>query len=150
VTSQAFWDTVKIPYMAGLKPKRTELRCDVGWERYPSSDWRFPETRSHDISGTAVDGTVYDTAAKVAAAVFSSPSTLGVASGATFADALSGGAFEGLMGGPMLLTDPSALPDSTKNYLGVVSWSLNSSTLFGGTSAVNQTVQQALNTALGG
>jgi hypothetical protein len=59
-------------------------------------------------------------------------------------------AFVGLMGGPMLLTDPSALPDSTKNYLGVVSWSLNSSTLFGGTSAVNQTVQQALNTALGG
>jgi putative cell wall-binding protein len=92
----------------------------------------------------------YDTAAKVAAAVFSSPSTLGIASGATFADALSGGAFEGIMGGPMLLTDPSALPDSTKNYLGGVSAALSSSTLFGGTSAVTASVQQALNAALGG
>jgi hypothetical protein len=54
------------------------------------------------------------------------------------------------MGGPMLLTDPTALPDATNYYLGDVSSSLKSSTLFGGTSAVNQTVQQALNTALGG
>ncbi len=57
------------------------------------------------------------TAASVASTFFSAPLSVGVASGATFADAMSGGAYLARLGGPILLTYPTSVPASTSNYL---------------------------------
>jgi putative cell wall-binding protein len=72
------------------------------------------------------------TAATVASTFFPTPISLGIASGATFADAMSGGAYVARLGGPILLTYPTSLPASTSNYLSAARSSLASSALFGG------------------
>jgi putative cell wall-binding protein len=91
----------------------------------------------------------YGTAVAVAAGLFSGPAVAGVASGVVFPDALSGGAYEAHFGGPMLLTDPSALPVSTRTYLVGSVGALGTVTVFGGTAAVSSAVQSQIGTALG-
>ena len=60
-----------------------------------------------DPSATPLTGADrYATAAAVAG-LFSSPTLVGIASGVTFPDALTGGAYEAHVGGPLLLTDPA-------------------------------------------
>ena len=59
----------------------------------------------------------YATAAAVATAIFTAPTSVGVASGVTFPDALSGGAYQAQAGGPILLTAPTALATATGTYL---------------------------------
>jgi putative cell wall-binding protein len=89
------------------------------------------------------------TAAAVASTFFPTPLTLGIASGATFADAMSGGAYLARLGGPILLTYPTSLPPSTSNYLSAVRSSLASSSLFGGTAAISTGVQTTIDQLLG-
>jgi hypothetical protein len=89
------------------------------------------------------------TAAAVASTFFSAPLTLGVASGATFADAMSGGAYLARLGGPILLTYPTSLPASTSNYLSAVRSGLASSSLFGGSAAISVSVQTTIDQLLG-
>ncbi len=87
--------------------------------------------------------------AVAAAALFSGPNTLGVASGVTFADALSGGAFLAHVDGPLLLSAPAVLPSSTTSYLQTVRGTVRTSTLFGGTTALAPAVATAVSVALG-
>jgi len=89
------------------------------------------------------------TASAVASTFFPTPVTLGVASGATFADAMSGGAYLARLGGPILLTYPTSLPPSTSNYLSAARPSLASSSLFGGSAAISTSVQTTINQLLG-
>jgi putative cell wall-binding protein len=89
------------------------------------------------------------TAAAVAGAFFPTPLTIGIASGATFADAMSGGAYLARLGGPVLLTYPTSLPASTSNYLSAVRPGLASSSLFGGSAAISNTVQTTIDQLLG-
>jgi putative cell wall-binding protein len=89
------------------------------------------------------------TAASVASTFFPTPLTLGVASGATFADAMSGGAYLARLGGPILLTYPTSLPASTSNYLSAVRSGLASSSLFGGSAAISTSVQTTIDQLLG-
>ncbi|HTC69790.1 MAG TPA: cell wall-binding repeat-containing protein [Acidothermaceae bacterium] len=89
------------------------------------------------------------TAAAVASTFFTAPVTLGVASGATFADAMSGGAYLARLGGPMLLTYPTSVPTSTGNYLSAVRSGLASSSLFGGSAAISTSVQATIDQLLG-
>lgn len=91
----------------------------------------------------------YGTAVAVAASVFSGPANVGVASGAAFPDALSGGAYEAHLNGPMLLTDPHALPPATSTYLAGSVGTLGATTIFGGPSAVTAAVQTQIGVALG-
>ena len=103
-----------------------------------------------DPAATALSGADrYATAAAVAIALFSGPTSVGVASGETFADALSGGAFEAHHGGPLLLTTATALPTPTSGYLSGGKSTIVNVTIFGGTSAVSTGVQTAVGTALG-
>ncbi len=103
-----------------------------------------------DPAATALSGADrYATAAAVAIAVFSGPTSVGVASGEAFADALSGGAFEAHHGGPILLTTAIALPAPTIGYLNDGRSTIVNVTIFGGTSAVSTGVQTAVGTALG-
>jgi putative cell wall-binding protein len=89
------------------------------------------------------------TAAAVASTFFTAPQTVGVASGATFADAMSGGAYLARLGGPMLLTYPTSVPTSTSNYLSAVRSGLASSSLFGGSAAISTSVQATIDQLLG-
>ena len=89
------------------------------------------------------------TAAAVASTFFPTPLTVGIASGATFADAMSGGAYLARLGGPVLLTYPTSLPASTSNYLSAVRSDLASSSLFGGSAAISTSVQTTIDQLLG-
>jgi putative cell wall-binding protein len=103
-----------------------------------------------DPSATPLVGTDrYATATAVAAQFFTAPTTVGVASGATFADALSGGANLAHTGGPLVLTDPSTVPASTSAYLTANAATLTTASLFGGTSAISAAVQTAIGADLG-
>jgi putative cell wall-binding protein len=89
------------------------------------------------------------TAALVASTFFTAPITVGVASGATFADAMSGGAYLARLGGPILLTYPTSLPTVTSNYLSAVRSVVASSSLFGGSAAISVNVQTTIDQLLG-
>src|SRR5690606_13499956 len=65
-----------------------------------------------------------------------------VASGTTFADALSGGAAAAAWGGPLLLTRPGALPTATR--LSLAGLRPDAIVVLGGASAVSDTVVQEL------
>ena len=103
-----------------------------------------------DPSAVPLAGTDrYGTATAVARQFFSSPPTVGVASGVSFADALAGGALLARTGGPLLLSDPSVLPASTSSYLTANAASLTTASIFGGPSALSAAVQTAVGVALG-
>jgi len=69
------------------------------------------------------------------------PSWVGVASGASFPDALSAGAVIGSQGGVLLLTSPNALPQPAEEFLGDRRDDIGRVLLFGGTSAVSDAVR---------
>jgi putative cell wall-binding protein len=103
-----------------------------------------------DTTATPLVGTDrYATATAVAAQFFTAPTTVGIASGATFADALSGGAYLAHLGGPLVLSDPITVPASTATYLTTNAATLQTASLFGGTSALSADVQTALGVDLG-
>jgi putative cell wall-binding protein len=104
-----------------------------------------------DPSATPLQGADrYATAVAVAAAIFSAPTSVGLASGETFPDALSGGAYQAHAGGPILLTAPTVLPTSTSTYLTGAKASISNASIFGGDTALSASVQSAIATALGG
>jgi len=91
----------------------------------------------------------YATASAVATKFFTSPTTIGVASGVAFADALAGGALLAHKDGPLLLSDPGVLSGPTTSYLAANKATVTNSLIFGGTSAISSTVQTEADIALG-
>ena len=85
----------------------------------------------------------------VAAHYFPAPTTVGLATGTTFPDALGGGAAMALAGGPLLLSDPSTLPAATASYLTTVKAGVGQVLVFGGTGAVADPVAQQVAGVLG-
>lgn len=103
-----------------------------------------------DPSATALIGADrYATAVAVATQFFTAPTTIGVASGVTFADALAGGAMLAHTGGPLTLSDPNALSPVTSSYLTQNQSTLATTSLFGGAAALSSFVQSEVGTALG-
>jgi putative cell wall-binding protein len=103
-----------------------------------------------DPSATPIFGADrYATAADVASDLFAAPVNVGIASGTTFPDALSGGAYQALAGGPIVLSDPASLSGSTSTYLTSRESRILTTTTFGGTSALSSTVQAQISAALG-
>jgi putative cell wall-binding protein len=103
-----------------------------------------------DPPATALVGTDrYATAAAVATKFFTSPTTIGLASGLTFADALAGGALLAHKDGPLLLSDPLVLPTPTSAYLTANKATVTSSFIFGGSTAISSAVQTEADVALG-
>ena len=86
----------------------------------------------------------YETAAAMAAS-YEADNVAYLASGQDFADALTGGAFAGYHGGPLLLTRPDGLTAATRAALEGVS--PQGLVLFGGEVAVAEVVETALNAA---
>jgi putative cell wall-binding protein len=98
---------------------------------------------TNPVRFTRFDGTNrYDTAARIAEAGFTTADTVVMASGLSFADALSGSYLAGFVGGPMLLTDPNAVPQETVAALAALK--TKHIDLLGGTSAVSTALQLEL------
>ena len=91
----------------------------------------------------------FATATLVADAFFEAPSTVGIATGASFADALAGGPHVAAAGGPMLLAERDRLPAATEAYLGTVVPSVTQVWLYGGPGALGAALESAVLTALG-
>ena len=103
-----------------------------------------------DSSATPLSGADrFATATAVASAIFASPNNVGVASGVTFPDALSGGAFQAHFGGPIVLAAPTSLPTSSGSYITGAKSTIVTTSIFGGTAALSDAVQTAVSAALG-
>ncbi len=109
----------------------------------PGTVARAAVTTAPGVPITRFSGdTRYATAAEIATAAFTTASTVVVASGASFADALSGDYLAGDVGGPILLTDPNTLSPETIAALGTLQ--ARTVLLLGGQSAVSDGVATAL------
>lgn len=84
----------------------------------------------------------YATAAKVAERFFPQATTVGLAAGTLFPDAVSGGSLMAQRGGPLLLSQPTAIPSSVAGYLAERRGA--TAHLFGGTGALSASVQTRL------
>jgi hypothetical protein len=73
-----------------------------------------------------------------------------VATGASFADALSGGSRAAALSQPLLLTGPTAVPTQTMSYLQSRAQWINNVDIFGGTAAISDAVAGELRQAIGG
>jgi len=101
-------------------------------------------------SATAILGADrYATAAAVATKFFPTSAVAGVATGASFPDALAGGAQLALMGGPLLLSSLASVPASTTNYLNADHGSLTNVYVYGGAAVLGTTVISQLTAAFG-
>jgi putative cell wall-binding protein len=90
----------------------------------------------------------YATAIAVARG-FPAPKALGFATGARFADALTGGPAMGVAGGPILLVRPCGdLPSGLSDYIAAVKSSAKSGLLFGGPLSVGDDILTKLDAAL--
>ncbi len=89
----------------------------------------------------------YETSALVAKQFFDGKAGVnaGIASGATFADAVIGANFMAQKTGPLLLTDPANLSDATSKYLNSNRGNITEAFIFGGTGTISfdVTVQAA-------
>jgi putative cell wall-binding protein len=89
-----------------------------------------------DPEATAVVGTDrYATAVAVAGRFFVKPPAVGIASGVSYPDALAAAPFLAHGGGPLVLTDPTALSTVTAQYLTTVAG--GTFTVFGASGAVS-------------
>ncbi|MGH9059985.1 MAG: cell wall-binding repeat-containing protein, partial [Acidimicrobiales bacterium] len=90
-----------------------------------------------DPSATCVAGADrYTTSVDLAQRLFQSPPAAGLASAASFPDALSGGAAAARSGGPLILVPPrGSLPPPLASYLSSTR-SLTGATVYGGDAAV--------------
>ena len=104
---------------------------------------------SADPSATALVGTDrYATAIDVAQQFFTTPTTVGVATGLAFPDALSGGAALGRLGAPLVLVAGTTLPSSASTYLTSIDPATTTGYLFGGPNTVSAPVLTAVQNAL--
>ena len=90
-----------------------------------------------------------DLSVKVAAELAPIGGIVAVASQAAFADALAGGPYIAMLGGPLLLTDPQTLSAPAQAAIESAADSLREVVIFGGTAAVSTAAEQAIATALG-
>ena len=91
----------------------------------------------------------YATAATVAATFFPTPTTVGIATGLNFPDALAGAAQLATAGGPLLLTTTTVLPAATGSELTAVKASLATTHFYGQIDVVADPVALAAAASLG-
>lgn len=95
---------------------------------------------AHPAAEPVGDADPYTTAAALATRLFTSPTTVGLASGVAFPDALAGGAHSGRLGAPLLLTAPDSLSGPTRELLQAVT-SIRSAHVYGGDAAITPAVR---------
>lgn len=85
----------------------------------------------------------FETSVIVARRFFSAPKVIGLASGVSFADALSGGALMGHLAAPLILTAPTELPAGVSSYIKANRSSIDNVMVIGGQAAVAPAVAKA-------
>jgi hypothetical protein len=129
-------------YLAGLDPNATRM-YGIGGKAVTAVHAAFPSWNSAQF--TQLSGADrYGTAAAVAGRFSYLPTSVVVASGVNWPDALSGGAMAAHRGVPLLLTDPKVLPGPTGDYLGGKTNPVTTATLVGGTAAITPAAATAL------
>jgi len=106
-----------------------------------------PAAAAYPSATPLVGETRYETAVAVANRFYANPATVGIATGLQFPDALSGGSAMGELHGPLLLTDPNQLSPATQQYLTANMATIRSDYIFGGISAILQTVRDEITAA---
>ncbi|MCW2724358.1 MAG: putative secreted glycoside hydrolase family 25 [Frankiales bacterium] len=101
-----------------------------------------PALRAHPKAQPVVGADRYATGVAVARTFFPSATGIGLASGASFPDALAAGPAMGATGQPLLLTGSSTLSPAVAAYLGSVSTA--GAHLFGGTAALSKGVSDSV------
>jgi putative cell wall-binding protein len=94
-------------------------------------------------------GSSSSTSAAVAAKFFPAPTAVGIATSASFPDALAGGAQVAYLGGPLLLNAPGAIDSQVAGYLTAHSPTITVARIYGGTSGVSAAISNAARSALG-
>lgn len=108
-----------------------------------------PEASAADPSAMSItSANIYETSRLLATTFLPTSANVAVASGTVFADALSGGAHIGRLGGPLLLSDPHSLPVATGRYFDESADVIGSATLYGGTAALSTAVEDAIRSKL--
>jgi hypothetical protein len=108
-----------------------------------------PAAKADPTATIIVGANRYATSSMVASKFFAAPTEVGVASGTTFPDALSGGPTIGAQGGPLLLVPPTGdLPTGTQAYMSAVADSVVAGLVFGGDAAVTTAVAREVAQAL--
>jgi putative cell wall-binding protein len=95
-------------------------------------------------------GDRFATSALVAEKFFASPTVVGVATGWNFPDALSGAGAMGIMGGPVLLSDPWTLPSADALSLTNQASSITQAYLFGGTNSLSPAIATTVSNQING
>jgi len=102
-------------------------------------------------SGTLLaGGDRWATSALVAEKFFASPTVVGVATGWNFPDALAGAGAMGIMGGPVLLSDPVVLPSADALYLTNNASTITQAFLFGGTASLSPAIATTVSNQING
>ena len=118
---------------------------------HPATRWALggPASAAAGPAATAVTGADrYATAAAIAHTFFPNPSVVGVASGATFPDALGGGVHAAQHHGPLVLVAPDGVPAALQSYLAGIAAGAPSGFVYGGSAAVPDAVLGTLTTLL--
>ncbi|WP_166608956.1 cell wall-binding repeat-containing protein [Kineococcus siccus] len=103
-----------------------------------------PAARAYPAARTSVVGRDrYDTAARIATRFAAGTTTVGIASGTDWPDALVGAAAMGIVGGPLLLTRPDNLNSDTEAVI-ENNEDLDASWVFGGPEAIASTTENQL------
>jgi putative cell wall-binding protein len=90
----------------------------------------------------------YATALTVAQSFFNAPAAVGLASGASFADALPAGPHLGGLNGPLLLTDGATLTPGFTSYLQSRKQSVGPAFVYGGTTRISDNAKNSMSQAL--
>ena len=130
-------------YLAGLDPNATKM-YGIGGKAVTAVHATFPSWQNWVTFTPLFGADRYGTAAAVARRFSYLPTSVVVASGANWPDALSGGAMAAHRGVPLLLTDPKVLPGPTGYYLGAKNNPITTATLVGGTAAISPAAATAL------
>jgi ell wall binding domain 2 (CWB2)/WD40-like Beta Propeller Repeat len=100
---------------------------------------------------TKIGGTnLYEVSVNVATIYFPGPVRIGLASGTNFPDGLAGGADIARLNGPLLLSEPSALPPSVKQYLLNNAATISDGIIYGGPAALSAAVSTTATKAIVG
>jgi hypothetical protein len=94
-------------------------------------------------------GSSSSTSAAVAAKFFPAPTAVGVATSASFPDALAGGAQVAHLGGPLLLNAPGAIDNQVASYLTAHAPTITVARIYGGTSGISAAASDAARSDLG-
>ncbi|MFD0638720.1 cell wall-binding repeat-containing protein [Catenulispora yoronensis] len=131
-------------YLRRLDPSKTAI-YSVGGQA-TTAVGTIPSLAGHvtPLRGSDRFGTTLAVASNTT--LFPHPATVGLATSANYPDALAGGAFVGLMHGPMLLSDGATVPAGELAWLHGHGAGISTLAVFGGTAAVpNSALQAAAN-----